>query len=330
MNSKTGSIAVLGANGRLGREAVHAFHEAGWRVRAVSRTGNGDFPQGVEQFAADAGDEAQVIAATRGVDFIFNALNPLYPAWQREVMVMARNVIAAAHANDAVHLFPGNVYNYGTALPQELTDETPERPDHKKARIRAEAERFFAEAAETLGVQTIVIRAGDYYGGDGRGSWFDLIIAPALKRGKVTYPGPRDVVHSWAYLPDFARSFVAIAQNARGLSRFERFNFGGHNVTGNELVAALETATGRKLKVSGFPWPLLRIGGIFHPMWREVGEMAYLWQRPHRMNGERLETVTGPLRHTPLVQALRQSLRQLDLPVAEEPRHSHAMPSMAS
>ncbi|MCG6857859.1 MAG: NmrA family NAD(P)-binding protein [Salaquimonas sp.] len=330
MNGKTGRIAVLGANGRLGREAVKAFHEAGWQVRAVTRKGNGTFPPGVEQAAADASNEAQLIAATHGADFIFNGLNPLYPTWQRDVMVLAKNVIAAAHANDAVHLFPGNVYNYGTTLPSVLSEETPERPDHKKARLRVEAERYFAEAADQFDAQTIVIRAGDFFGGEGRGSWFDLIITSPLKRGKATYPGPRNLVHAWAYLPDFARAFVSIAENARGLSKFERFNFGGHNITGDELVAALEAATGQKLKVSGFPWPLLRLGGIFYPMWREVAEMSYLWREPHAMNGERLETVTGPLHHTPLVQAFRQSLQNLDLPVAAEPRHPQAIPSMAS
>ena len=58
--------------------------------------------------------------------------------------------------------------------------------------------------------------------------------------------------------------------------------------------------------------------------------MSYLWRKPHAMKGDRLETVTGPLKHTPLVQAVRESLKDLDLPVAAEPRHPYAMPSMAS
>ncbi len=334
MHAKAGKIAVLGANGRLGREAVEAFHEAGWQVRAVTRSGRPaegvTFPQGVETVAANAHDEAQLIEATRGVDVIFNSLNPLYTDWKRDVMVMARNVVAAAHANDAVHLFPGNVYNYGTTMPERLGEDAPLRPDHSKARIRVEAETFFAEAAETLGVQTIILRAGDYYGGSGRGSWFDLVITSALKRGKFTYPGPLDLVHAWAYLPDFARAFVAIADNADGLSRFETFHFSGHDITGAELHAALETATGMELKTAGFPWPVIRLGGFVYPMWREIAEMAYLWKRPHRMAGEKLETVTGPLHRTPLVTALRQSLKELDLPVAAEPRHPAALPSMAA
>ena len=330
MKDASRRIAVLGANGRLGREAAIAFHEAGWQVRAVTRSGKGDFPQGVEQAAADAMDETQLIEATRGVDFIFNGLNPLYTKWQSDVMVMARNAIAAAHVNGAVHLFPGNVYNYGSSMPERLTEETPMRPDHRKARIRVEAEAYFAEAAEKFDVQTIIVRAGDFFGGPGQGSWFDLVITSALKRGKVTYPGPRDVVHAWAYLPDLARAFVAIAENAGGLSRFETFQFGGHNITGAELIAALEQAHGEPLKTASFPWPVIRLGGLVYPMWREIYEISYQWKTPHSVVGEKLETVTGPLRHTPLAQAVRESLIALDLPVAGTSGHPAAIPSMAA
>lgn len=330
MNPRQRTIAVLGANGRLGRQAVQAFHEAGWQVRAVTRDGNGSFPPGVETVAADAGSEEQLVAATRGAGFVFNGLNPVYTAWKREVMKMARNVIAAAHVNDCIHLFPGNVYNFGTGLPAELTEETPQRPDHGKAQIRAEAESFFAEAAERLGVRTLVLRAGDFFGGPGRGSWFDLVITSALKKDKVTYPGPRDLVHAWAYLPDLCRGFVALAENAEGLGRFETFHFGGHNITGAELHASIERAAGHPLKAAGFPWAIIRLGGLVYPMWREIAEMAYLWRRPHAMNGARLETVTGPLAKTPLDMAVRQSLKDLGLPVATGQSGRAAIASLAA
>lgn len=330
MTDRSKCIAVLGANGRLGRAAAEAFSRAGWRVRAVTRSGAGEFGDGVETVAGDARDEAELVAATRDVGAIFNGLNPPYTLWQRDVMALARNVVAAAHVNDCVHLFPGNVYNFGTSIPAEPREETPQRADHRKARIRAEAEAHFAEAADKLGVQTLILRAGDFFGGPVRGAWFDEVITAGLKKGKVTYPGPRDLVHAWAYLPDLARAFVALADNAGGLSRFERFHFGGHNITGAELHGAIERACGRSLKSAGLPWPMLRLGGLVRPMWREIGEMAYLWQRPHALSSARLETVTGPLPRTPLDLAVRQALIDLGLPVAGGPSAQHAIASMAA
>ena len=38
------SIAIVGANGRLGQAATLAFHQAGYRVIAVSRNGNLNLP----------------------------------------------------------------------------------------------------------------------------------------------------------------------------------------------------------------------------------------------------------------------------------------------
>ena len=64
---------------------------------------------------------------------------------------MARNVIAACKANGALHLFPGNVYGYGSPMPVELTEATPMRPTTSKGRIRVEMKRIFAEEAAREG-----------------------------------------------------------------------------------------------------------------------------------------------------------------------------------
>jgi len=307
------SVAVLGANGRLGHAAVEAFHAAGWRVRAVTRSGKGVFPAGVEAHTADARDAASLIEATRGFGFIFNGLNPQYDEWRQKVLPMAANVVAAARANSCVHLFPGNVYNFGSRLPSLLSEATPFRGDHEKARIRIEAERMFEGASREKGVQTIVLRAGDFFGGPVRGSWFDLILTSAQKRGKVTHPGPSDLVHAWAYLPDLARAFVALAERAEQLPRFETFHFRGHDLTLDQMHAALERVTGRQLRKAGLPWPLLGLVGLVYPLWREVFRMRYLWRRPHAMVGDRLEALIGPLPHTPLEAAVADSLAALGL-----------------
>ncbi len=126
-------IAVLGANGRLAHAVAVAFLAHGHEVVAVTRSGRCDGLTGrVEYRAADAMDRAQVIAATMGVDMIFNGLNPPYDKWEGFVLPMARNVMAAAKENRAVHLFIGNVYNYGKEIGLEMTDDAPFSPTTKK------------------------------------------------------------------------------------------------------------------------------------------------------------------------------------------------------
>ena len=46
------------------------------------------------------------------------------------------------------------------------------------------------------------------------------------------------LAHAWACLPDLARAFVAVAE--QGGAGFRTLHFGGHTLTGTELLAALE------------------------------------------------------------------------------------------
>ena len=109
-----GKVVVLGAGGRFGRAAVLAFAEAGWDVRAATRSGRNDFDAGVDAVAVDGTDAASVRRAAEGCDVIVNALNPPYPEWAEVVPRFTAAVLAAAKATGATVLIPGNVYNFGT------------------------------------------------------------------------------------------------------------------------------------------------------------------------------------------------------------------------
>lgn len=255
------TVVVLGAGGRLGHAAALAFERAGWRVVAVTRTGRSLAGLERAEFrAADAEDSSQLLAAVAGADVIFNGLNVPYPEWRQRALPLARSVLEAARASGATQLFPANLYNYGPRLPERLTPEVAFEPGQvRKAGVRVEIERAFASAAVEDGVQTLMLRAGDFYG-HGTGSWFDLVIAKDLERGRVCYPGPLDVEHAWAYLPDLAQAFVRLAERRRELPSYLSLGYEGHALTGEQLIAHVETAVGRTLRRSRFPWPLLKLG----------------------------------------------------------------------
>ena len=286
------TIAILGARGRLGHAVAEAALAAGHRVFAITRDGR--LPaglEGAEPRAADALDRLQLIAATAGADVIFNGLNPLYPDWAKMCPVLADNVVAAAKTNGAFHLFAGNVYNYGREIPEVAGPQTPVRGSTKKGAIRIAMDERFRAAAEADGVATTTLCAGDFYGG-GAGVWFDLIIAAGLTKGKFTWPGRADIAHSFAYIPDLARAFVALAERHRELPGFTVFTFEGHTLTGAEMQAHAEAAVGRRLKRASFPWIAIRAAGLLMPWWREVAEMSYLWFTPHGLDGSKLSSAT--------------------------------------
>jgi nucleoside-diphosphate-sugar epimerase len=308
------TVVVLGAAGRAGDAAARAFVGAGWRVKGVARNEKAaQLAPGVEVVRADAFDRASLIAACQGADVILNALNPQYTEWAEKVMPMAENVAAAAQAVGATHMLVGNVYNFGYDIAVGTKEDAREVPSTEKAEIRIAMEALFREQAERHGMQTIVLRAGDFYGGTKPQGWLDLIILSKLRKDVFMWGGPTDIPHSFAYLPDLGKAFVALAAKRGELGTFERFHFAGHTLTGLEMKAAAEAASGRRLTLKGMPWVLLRAAGLFNPMMREIVKMSYLWRTPHSLDGSKLERTVGKLPATDPVDAIRQAIADLVL-----------------
>lgn len=294
------TVIILGARGRFGRAALDAFVKAGWNVRATYRPGSPiSVPDSVQAAEVDATDPGALQAACRGQDIIVNALNPPYDKWEKEVPKLTTSVIAAARASQATVLIPGNVYNFGPDLPSELTERTPQA-GQGKGKIRQEMEAAYRQA----GVKTIVLRAGDFIERQRTGNWFDSIMTKDIERGRVTYPGPLDRVHTWAYLPDMAQVAAALCARSNELPHFCDVPFPGYALTGRDLLDAIERVTGRPLQHKVFPWWALRIMSPFSPLLREVYAMKYLWDKPHRLSGQRLKELLPEFSPTPIEQAL--------------------------
>lgn len=292
------TVLILGANGRLGAACAAAFAEAGWRVLAQSRKAPTALPPGARQLAIDLADTDALTGAAAGATVVIYAINPPYSRWASEALPLARLGMDAAQRLGATFMLPGNVYNFGEKMPPVLRDDTPAQPTTEKGRIRCSIENEMHERAGQ-GMKSVVIRAGDFFGA-GTGTWIDLAVAKSLANGKLVYPGPLDVPHAWAYLPDFARVFVRVAERRDDLPAFLKLHFAGHALTGAELLASIERAA-RSLgiapagdfKIGKMPWGLIRAGALFVPTWRGLVEMAYLWRRPHALDGTALERLIG-------------------------------------
>lgn len=323
MNRSAPSTAlILGANGRFGTAACTAFAAAGWTVIAQTRPKREHAPlssagsPGVRALQADLSDLDTLCAAAHGAQVVIHAVNPLYTAWSRDALPLLRHGMAIAERLGARLMIPGNVYNFGEGMPALLTEDTPQRATTRKGRIRVAMEAEL-EAAAARGLRSTVLRAGDFFGG-GPGTWIDLAIAKSLRRGRLVYPGPLDLPHAWAFLPDLAAAFVALA-GRDDLPGFTRLHFAGHTLTGRELLDALQRAAAaigiappsRGYRVSGMPWLAVRAAGLLVPMARELAEMAYLWRVPHALDGRALSAVIGVPPTTPVDTAMRMALQMM-------------------
>ena len=282
----SGLVLILGQSGRFGRHAAEAFWNAGWRVRVFDRTTD------------------DLMEAAEGADVIVNAWNPPYPEWARTVPALTADVIAAARASGATVIVPGNVYVYGADAPERLTRNTPHRASNPLGCIRVALE----EAYRTSGVQTILLRGGDFIDTEASGNWFDQVIVSKLDKGSVTLPGPSDRVHAWAYLPDMARAAVELAEMRERFDTFTEVGFPGYALTLGELAERIERATGTPVKTRRFPWWTLVPALPFWAMGRSLFEMRYLWSMPHRIDGADFERLLPDFRATDPVTALGRAV----------------------
>lgn len=319
------TVLILGARGRFGLAAARAFSAAGWRVLGQVRPG-ADVPAdpGIEWLATDLYDTQALAAAAQGATVVVHALNPAYThkAWRAQVLSMMEAATAVTRVLDATLMLPGNVYNFGAAMPAVLREDTPQAAQTVKGHIRIAMEAQLKRS----GVRGVVIRAGDFFG-SGRGTWFDQIVVKDIQKGKFTYPGERDVATAWAYLPDLARTFVAVAQRRAQLSAFEVLHFKGHSITGRQWLDALDPLARSQgwVKPAGhvrfkrLPWPLMRIAGLLVPTLAALVEMRYLWETPHALANDKLTALIGAEPHTPLSLAAQTALSDLGLMAASVP-----------
>jgi nucleoside-diphosphate-sugar epimerase len=258
----TGTVLILGGSGKIGRRSAEAFAAAGWTVRRWQRG-------------------TDMTAAARGADVIVNGLNPPgYHDWARLIPRITAQVIAAARASGATVIVPGNIYNFGR-VEGELSETTPQNATTRKGRIRVAMEQTYRDA----GLQTIILRAGNFIDPGSRDDVMTLLYLRSIGKGRITFCGDPTVMQAYAYVPDWARAAVMLAERRATLARFEDVPFPGHAFTGAELQTALTAASGRALKAVRFPWAFIRLASPFWELARELQEMRYLWDMPHHISG---------------------------------------------
>jgi nucleoside-diphosphate-sugar epimerase len=328
--SQQPTALVIGATGGIGGEVAHALIAHGWRVRALARNPaaaqvSAGWIGPIEWVAGDAMHAADVIAAAQGTQIIVHGANPPgYRNWRGLALPMLNNSIAAARTSGARLILPGNVYNYGPDAGSVVTETSPQHPTTRKGKVRVEMEQLLETAAND-GVRSLVVRAGDFFGPHQPMSWFGDGI---VKRGKpltsVTYPGTPDAGHAWAFLPDLAETIARLADIETTLPAFERVHFSGQWLErGIEIAESIRRVAGNpKLPIKRLPWAMLYLAAPFVTFMREALEMRYLWDKPLRLDNTKLLRLIGNEPHTPLDDAVRDTLTALGCLPAPQPHRA--------
>jgi nucleoside-diphosphate-sugar epimerase len=315
MRTTQQTALVIGVTGSIGSEVAAALVSRGWQVRALHRNPaaamTSALPQSVQWIKGDAMQLNDVVAAARGTTLIVHAANPPnYRNWRGLALPMLDNTIAAAKAGNARILLPATIYNFGEDAPQILMESSPQNPSSRKGQVRVEME-LKLQKASLDGVRSMILRAGDFFGPGAGNSWLTRGMtssSPLLR--SVFYPGPPNIGHSWAYLPDLAETMVRLIECERPMDAFEVVHFRGHwferGVGLAELVCGVRGMSPKRIKP--FPWWAIKLASPFVDVCHEMLEMRYLWRVPLQLNNEKLRSLIGAEPHTPIEIALAATL----------------------
>ncbi len=241
---------VLGAGGFVGRHLCARLSADGWDVVGTVRPGSGG---GVP---VDLADPAALTEAVRAADpdvaFHLAAARARSTAAER-VATAAVNTSSALHLVEALGARCRAVVRLGSsteyaAVDRPMDETAPLVPRGFFGATKAAGSLLLAAAAQERGVRAAVLRAFQVYGpGDHAGRLVPTVLR-AARDGTVlplTAPGSR---RDWVYVGDVVDACVRAA-TADQLAPGAVLNVGtGRQTANEELVAAAERATGRRIR----------------------------------------------------------------------------------
>jgi nucleoside-diphosphate-sugar epimerase len=188
-------VLITGATGAIGPRVVHAFYQAGHRIRtfSVDAPASGIFPPNAEVVLGDVMEKANVQSAMQGVDAVIHMAALLHiinppPEMQENIERInvggtATVVEAAINAGVKRIVLFSTVAVYGQAKGQMLNEHSPTHPETFYAHTKLSAERLVLNAigadGQPLGT---VLRLGAVYGSRIKGNYERLIHALAHHR----------------------------------------------------------------------------------------------------------------------------------------------------
>ncbi|MEP1536140.1 MAG: epimerase [Paracoccaceae bacterium] len=281
----TKTVLITGASGKIGTHAARAFGHAGWTIKRFQRGTN-------------------MTRAAQDVDVIVNGMNPAnYHNWAQVIPEITEAHIEAAKVNDATVLIPGNVYNFGNT-PGVFDENTPQCACSRKGDIRIDMEARYAES----GVRTLILRAGNFIDPDANSDVMSTLHLSRINSGKILSPGATNVRQAWCFLPDWAEAAVQLCDRRTNLAVFEDIPFKGHTFSVDMLSQYVTAITGKSVRVSSFPWWVMRLASPFWGLAREMQEMRYLWNLDHALSDAKLARLLPDFEPTPIEDVIRSAL----------------------
>ena len=297
---------ILGAGGPISNELVKILLAKGDPLRLVSRNPRPAMP-GTETLAADVSDREQTARAVAGSSVVYLLVGLKYDVkvWQELWPRIMANAIEAAKRAGAKLLFFDNVYMYGR-VNGPMTEQTPYNPVSKKGEIRAEIATRLMDEVKRGNITAMISRAADFYGPADvqNGLPNALVFAPFAKGSKAQWLLNDSLPHSLTFTPDAARGVAMLAERDRAWNQIWHLPTAAPALTGREFIGTAAQAFGVKAKYRVLNRGMIKLGGWFNPMVRELYEMLYQNDSPYIFNSDKFAREFG-FAGTPYAEGIR-------------------------
>jgi len=277
-------LHVILGTGPVGQEvAREVLRHEGTRVRLVSRSATMSETDRLAVLHADLSDRDAAIAACAGAKTVTFALAPPYTSWPDLFPTLQANAIAGAEAADAVLVAVENLYGYGVI--GRLTEDLPMAAQTRKGAVRAAMSETLFDAHRKGRVRAVAARASDLFGPRMAVSALGERVWPNLFDGKpIDWLGDPEALHSFTYLPDFARALVRLGAEERAWGRAWHVPPPPDLSPCQVITRASELAHTPPPRIRRIPKLMLSALGLLSPLMREVGEMSYQFKGDFQMD----------------------------------------------
>jgi nucleoside-diphosphate-sugar epimerase len=311
------NILILGATGSIGYAVAERYLAAGTPITILVRNrakAERLFPAGspVEIVEGDVQDAALLKRLAADKSVIFHGINYLYQDWFGKMEPATQHIIDAAAPNQALIVFPGNVYDYG--LPDgPITETTVPQPISRKGALRIELERMLQTAAEAETCRVLNVRLPDFWGPNVLNEGVRPLMQAALTGKPMPWLVNADIPHQLVYTRDAAEVIVRLTERAiaqRSTTRpYEVVNYGGETVpTMRGFLNKLARVAGTAAPVRVYAAWQVRLLGWFKPFVGEVVELLYLYRNSVVLDDAKLRRLLPDFRETPTDTAMTDTL----------------------
>ena len=308
--------AVFGATGSVGKALALEFAKEGSTFRVVGRSEENlrrhfrAYEPLVEYCEADLADPQAAARAAAGVDTIFYTVGVPYTQFQLhpKLIRIALEAATAARVSRFVHV--STVYPYGIPQTDLVNESHPRNPVAFKGKMRKEQEDLVLAADQRAEMRTTILRPPDFYGPDAELSYTRSIFEAAVKGGTANVIGPVDTPHEFIFVPDLAKTLVALSDKEQAYG--QAWNVAGPGlITTRKFADLVFGAVHQKTRIRAAGKFVLRVMGLFNPFMREVVEMHYLWTTPVKLDDSRLRKLLPNLKKTPYVEGIEATVKAM-------------------